>query len=470
MPRRIESCSRKRCSLDGTWRVFLGDGQMKDICIYVADHRDGQPFVREPYRLLRVGCDGDAIRDDRVSYDSTGESIAFKNFAYCELTGLYWIWKNAEHDIIGMIHYRRSLASPESGEALNCQEIEKALEAHDCLVPEPVTLACSVAEHYCSGHIAYDLLALMGVMEAQPERYRTAFAQVMSSKQIIPCNIMIARKQIFDAYCSWLFSVLLECEQRIDLYTGRDAYQRRVFGFLAERLMMVWLIANDIDCGFYGLKMTDSASSFQELASSDYVLNLMSGIHGLTEDQLFDGDFYLSLYKDVAAHCPPGTPLGHYLADGVYEGRIPSPAYSLIDYANLRPMLRSEVGEMGPPMYDALSCEVKKRDVVISKNLIKGVTECDGIDYAPVYDWAYYTGRYDDVPGDYFHTEEALKHFIGVGIPEGRQGSKGFSLDAFKRKHPWLSKLFGGHNRHYYLWYAYGRGRWRKAIDWRYSE
>lgn len=443
---------------------------MKDICIYVADHRDEKSLVQEPYRLLRVGCDERAIQDDRISCDSTGESIAFKNFAYCELTGLYWIWKNVQHDITGLIHYRRSLASPESGEALNRQEIEQALDAYDCLVPEPVPLACNVAEHYCSGHITYDLLALMDVMEAQPERYRMAFAQVMSSRQIIPCNIMIARKRTFDAYCAWLFSVLLECEKRIDLYTGRDDYQRRAFGFLAERLMMVWLLANDVNCGFRALRMIDSASSFRELASRDYAFDLMSGIHGLTEEQLFDEDFYLSLYEDVAAHCPPGTPLGHYLADGILEDRIPSPVYALTDYANLRPSLRSEVGAMTPAIFHALSGEVKAHEVILSKNMIKGITVCGKTDYAPVYDWAYYTGSYDDVPDDYFHTEKALRHFIEVGIPEGRQGSKGFSLAVFKRRHPWLSKLFGSRNRYYYLWYARGRGRWRKTIDWKYSE
>lgn len=215
------------------------------------------------------------------------------------------------------------------------------------------------------------------------------------------------------------------------------------------------------------LKMTGSASDLQDI-SKGYSLDLMAGINGLSEDQLFDEDFYLKIYDDVARACPPGTPLGHYLADGIYEGRIPSAAYSLTDYANLRPELRSALGKMGPAFFDALSQEVREHKVVLSKNLVLGITKYDKVDYAPVYDWMYYTTRYDDVPDDPFQTEKALRHFVEIGIREGRQGSKGFSLDVFKKRHPLLSRVFRDRNDLYYRWYALGKGRRRRAIDWDY--
>ena len=48
------------------------------------------------------------------------------------------------------------------------------------------------------------------------------------------------KKNLFDTYCAWLFAILSELEKRIDL-TGRSVYEKRVFGFLAERLFNVWL-------------------------------------------------------------------------------------------------------------------------------------------------------------------------------------------------------------------------------------
>ena len=48
-----------------------------------------------------------------------------------------------------------------------------------------------------------------------------------------------------DSFCTWLFTILFELEKRIDL-TGRSVYEKRVFGFLAERLFNVWLEKQNI--------------------------------------------------------------------------------------------------------------------------------------------------------------------------------------------------------------------------------
>ncbi|WP_395149986.1 DUF4422 domain-containing protein, partial [uncultured Allofournierella sp.] len=46
--------------------------------------------------------------------------------------------------------------------------------------------------------------------------------------------------------CSWLFDLLFTLEQELDIsqYSPNDA---RVFGFVSERLLDVWLETNQID-------------------------------------------------------------------------------------------------------------------------------------------------------------------------------------------------------------------------------
>ena len=76
--------------------------------IYTMTHK---PFEipKDPlYVPLQVGS---ALQED-LGYlrDDTGDNISEKNRNYCELTGLYWAWKNLESDYIGVAHYRRHFA------------------------------------------------------------------------------------------------------------------------------------------------------------------------------------------------------------------------------------------------------------------------------------------------------------------------------------------------------------------------
>ena len=60
------------------------------------------------------------------------------------------------------------------------------------------------------------------------------------------CNMFIMRREQLDAYCTWLFDILFEAEKRLDLSSYNDN-DRRVFGFLGERLLDVWIRRNGLE-------------------------------------------------------------------------------------------------------------------------------------------------------------------------------------------------------------------------------
>ena len=58
-------------------------------------------------------------------------------------------------------------------------------------------------------------------------------------------NMFIMKKELADQYCEWLFDVLFELEKRLDI-SSYSANDQRVFGFVSERLLDVWLEENKV--------------------------------------------------------------------------------------------------------------------------------------------------------------------------------------------------------------------------------
>ena len=85
-------------------------------------------------------------------------------------------------------------------------------------------------------------LVLDIIKQKYPQDYEIAIKELKENSQTIIANMLITKKHIFDEYAKWLFDILFEVEKHIqpDVLT-RNAYQQRVYGFLSERLMGVFL-------------------------------------------------------------------------------------------------------------------------------------------------------------------------------------------------------------------------------------
>ena len=78
---------------------------MKNIKIIVATHKEYNMPSDDIYLPVQVGAEGK--KDLGYQKDNIGNNISKKNPFFCELTGLYWAWKNLKADYIGLAHYRR---------------------------------------------------------------------------------------------------------------------------------------------------------------------------------------------------------------------------------------------------------------------------------------------------------------------------------------------------------------------------
>ena len=210
-----------------------------DTRIYVCTHKQYTKPESPLYHSLHVGR---AISED-LGYegDNTGDHISERNKSFCELTGLYWIWKNVQCDIVGICHYRRYFIKDE--DFLKQEEIEHLLtNGYDAILPtSSFTHYKNTREHYAHEHYIKDLDVLRKILSDLSPESLPAFDLSLSCNLLSAWNMLITRKEIFDEYCSWLFPILFEAEKRIDI-SSYDTFQGRLFGYLSERLIRVFFM------------------------------------------------------------------------------------------------------------------------------------------------------------------------------------------------------------------------------------
>lgn len=225
---------------------------MAKINILVATHKAYEFPHSAIYAPIQVGK-ALSQTDLGILSDDSGEQISEKNGSFCELTALYWAWKNGifeQNDYVGLVHYRRYFSGTElqlKGKGiLGEQEIKNGLSNADCIVGKKRNYYIeSVYSHYKNAHHIEDLDKAIQLVLAKNSDYSTACEQVLNGKTLHLFNMFVMKSDLSQAYCEWLFPILFELEKQIDI-SNYSPYQKRVFGFIAERLFNIWLVHNHI--------------------------------------------------------------------------------------------------------------------------------------------------------------------------------------------------------------------------------
>lgn len=238
--------------------------------IFTITHKvfDDSILDTEHYAILHVGknnnCKNSYLRDD------VGDNISEKNCNYCELTGLYWIWKNYKENpdaITGLVHYRRFFTTPKDDllytyfnvhpKLLDYSKIKEVMKSTDLLVPKRVKIFNTVKGFYSERHNAEDLTLTKSALEEVAPDYINAFEEVMNSHYFYYANMMICKRELLDKYCTWLFSIMIALEKKIDIKKYENKYQQRVYGFISERLLQVWIKKNNLSVAEYPVFNTE---------------------------------------------------------------------------------------------------------------------------------------------------------------------------------------------------------------------
>lgn len=241
------------------------------IRIYVAQHnRNNEVLSLKGDHYILMHCGKASFHEsDKKGYlpefgDDTGDNISAKNGRYCELTALYWIWKNDDSgpdDIVGIEHYRRHFKDTESSnELISPKTIRRILTDYDYISTantppnakleynDPCPVNDSLYAGYKQCHVISDLdNCLEFIGRNYPNLYDGIRQLIYHSSSMCCHNMMITTKKLLDEYCEFLFPVLKYAESKVpenDWISGNHSgYNGRAMGFIAERLFRAWLVA-----------------------------------------------------------------------------------------------------------------------------------------------------------------------------------------------------------------------------------
>lgn len=224
----------------------------KKVKIFIATHKKYEMPSDDLYVPLLVGAEDK--RDEsggelELGYlkDNTGDNISSRNAEYCELTGLYWIWKNVACDYLGLVHYRRYFAGERSGRkaSLDCiihyNELETMLGKYKVFVPKKRRYFIeTLYSHYAHTHYGEHLDVTREVISRLYPEYLDSYDVVLHRTSGHMFNMLILEKNLLNEYCSWLFRILAEVEKKISI-PNLTPFQGRFLGRIGEIIFNVWL-------------------------------------------------------------------------------------------------------------------------------------------------------------------------------------------------------------------------------------
>lgn len=226
--------------LDGKKNLIWNKEQ---FCIFlVKSHKDvdiqNLYYLQKWMHTLQAGAAGTNLRIAEYK-DNTGENISGKNGNYCELTALYWIWKNvlsteASDEYYGMFQYRRLLNIDDKD---ICRIFENEV---DVVLPFPTVHEPDIREHYTRYIRENDWHAMLQALkELQPD-YEKVFWKLMEQPYLYNYNILIAKKEILKDYCAWLFPILARTEE----LSSPKGWERndRYIGYIGENLLTLYFM------------------------------------------------------------------------------------------------------------------------------------------------------------------------------------------------------------------------------------
>lgn len=244
----------------------MKDIKLKDIKILVSVYKDSAKAVGDFIVPVSSGAETYKNQEFLPLKDNSGMNISAKNNSYCELTVMYWAWKNLDCDVCGLMHQRRYFDF--SGKNIyaydNQKKLPKPYRIFDTPNEKTLSEICADYENISALTDRYEIIASVRenifesvrsqydrndrknfddfglvcdiINERYPE-YSKSAEKYLDGHFAYYCNMFIMNRQIFERYCQWLFDILGEFEMR----KPKELQNPRECGKIGERLFGIYM-------------------------------------------------------------------------------------------------------------------------------------------------------------------------------------------------------------------------------------
>lgn len=201
--------------------------------IYVIKHKPCEVPLLKGYKEFGVG--------ECFEQDKSLDNIEHLNPYINELTGIYWLWKHSNDDVIGIHHYHRYFSDMDN--YIPYSTAEQCARRYDIVLTKPLVFDCSLLEWFIQHDFPnwlpefYKYLDMF--VEKEPDFYNYLQGNTTNAR-----NMFIARKEILDRFCEWLFPIVIPIAEKFfvwDSYKYNDMMYKRMIGYISERLLPYWV-------------------------------------------------------------------------------------------------------------------------------------------------------------------------------------------------------------------------------------
>lgn len=234
------------------------------MALYIGTHKKSK--LPSADWLIPIGLNGYKDENVLISDSDAGgaDSIYEKNRNYCELTGLYWLWKNSDDDYLGLCHYRRFFSfnhfnaigyNYPSFFLINREDVAfefissdsqkecmmRLLNSYEVIVPRPIIHPETVSAAFINAH-GYDIWGAF--LEACGKEFGSDLSYFKCETRFYFGNMFVSNSLFFRRYCESLFRVVGHVFNEVgDLpdEVGVRYQKYRYPGYLAERFMGLYL-------------------------------------------------------------------------------------------------------------------------------------------------------------------------------------------------------------------------------------